>query len=203
MPKAIQYSAGSVIYFHGDTADKIWLIKNGNIVLVYEDLISGQEIRDQVTAGEFIGVKAAMGHYPYEEDAVVGGQDSSTIVFSVPEFEALASSNHNLVMQMLKVFSNQLRRIHKQVANLMNDKEPYTPEIGLYNIGDYYLANKRFSQAEYVFQRYLTLYPKSIHAFQASKKLQEARDGVARYSIIRNDGSNVLTRKNSLSRPVN
>ncbi|MDR2150947.1 MAG: tetratricopeptide repeat protein [Spirochaetaceae bacterium] len=192
MSKALQYSAGSVIYFRGDEADKIWLIKNGTVMLVYDDMISGKEVHDQLTAGDFLGVKAAMGHYPHEEDAVVGGQDSATIVFSVPEFEALAASSHNLVMKMLKVFSNQLRRVHRQVANLMNDREPYTPEIGLYNIGEYYLTNKRFSQAEYVFQRYLILYPQSIHATQAAKRLKEAREGVAQYGMTRNNQSKVI-----------
>ncbi|MDR2807524.1 MAG: tetratricopeptide repeat protein [Spirochaetaceae bacterium] len=198
MPKDMQYSAGSVIYFRGDEADKIWLIKDGTVMLIYDDLISGKEVHDQLAAGEFLGVRASMGHYPREEDAIVGEQDISTIMFSLSEFEALASASHGLVMKMLKVFSNQLRRIHRQVANLMNDREPYSPEIGLYNVGDYYLINKRFSQAQYVFERFLILYPQSIHASQAAKKLKEAQEGVARYGLTRNIPSKV-----DLSNPVN
>ena len=41
------------------------------------------------------------------------------MVFSVPEFEQLATKNTRIITKMLKVFSNQLRRIHKQVQTLL------------------------------------------------------------------------------------
>jgi len=39
--------------------------------------------------------------------------------------------NTRVVMKMLKVFSNQLRRIHKQVQNLLSSDEQMNPEEGL------------------------------------------------------------------------
>jgi TolA-binding protein len=92
-------------------------------------------------------------------------QDASVIAFTVPEFEQLVLQNTRIIMKMLKVFSNQLRRTHKQVQNLLNaDTQGENPETGLFRIGEYYLKNKKFPQALYVFRRYLTYYPSGKHA---------------------------------------
>jgi TolA-binding protein len=49
-------------------------------------------------------------------------------------------------------------------------------EQSLFNVGEYYLKNSRFSQAEYVFGRYLTYYPSGKNAAEAVKRLQILRD---------------------------
>jgi TolA-binding protein len=54
----------------------------------------------------------------------------------------------------------------------MEKTEEVPPEIGLYNVGEYYLKNKRYFQAKYVFSRYLTYYPSGRHAAQAAKSLE-------------------------------
>ncbi|MDR0690176.1 MAG: cyclic nucleotide-binding domain-containing protein [Spirochaetaceae bacterium] len=179
MPKTLQFRAGSVIYFQGDAADKIFILQTGQVNLVYQDIETGQDDHDFVQPGEFFGVKSTLGRYPREENAIAL-QDTTVMAFTVPEFESLAMSNTRIVMQMLKTFSNQLRRIHHQVSSLMEKQEPQDPELGLFNVGEYFLANKKYSQAKYVFNRYLTYYPSGKNADQAKKKLQlaEARTGI-------------------------
>ncbi len=180
MPKAFQYRTGSVIYFQGDAADKIYILQTGKVSLSYSDIETGQDIHDLVQAGEFFGVKSALGRYPREENAQVL-QDAAVLAFSVPEFEQLASSNTRIIMKMLKVFSNQLRRIHKQVSSLLKNDEQQSPELGLYNVGEYYLKTKQYSQAKYVFNRYLTYYPAGKYAGQANKYVESAEGSLARY----------------------
>jgi TolA-binding protein len=170
MPKSLQYRAGSLIYFQGDQAAKIFLLQTGKVHLVYQDIETGEDVHDLVQPGEFFGVKSALGRYPREENAVAL-QDTAIMTFSVSEFEAMAMSNTRIIMKMLKVFSNQLRRIHKQVSNLM-EKDEQDPETGLFSVGEYYLKNKRFFQAKYVFSRYLTYYPTGKKAAQAAKYLE-------------------------------
>jgi TolA-binding protein len=180
MPKALQYRAGSLIYFQGDAADKIFILQTGKVNLVYQDIETGQDIHDLVQPGEFFGVKSALGRYPREENAVAL-QDTSIMAFSVPEFEQLAMANIRIILKMLKVFSNQMRRIHKQVSSLMEKEEQQNPEMGLFNVGEYYLKNKRFFQAKYVFSRYLTYYPSGRNAAQAAKNLETAEVSLNRY----------------------
>jgi TolA-binding protein len=177
MPKTLQYRAGAVIYFQGEnSAEKIYLLQSGKVTLSYEDIETGENLTDLVQPGEFFGVKAALGRYPEEENAIVF-QETTIMVFSIPEFEQLVSSNIRIVMKMLKVFSKELRRVHQQTSNIMEKEgyDPEDPEQGLFNVGQYYLKNKRIPQAQYIFGRYLTYYPSGKNAARAAKNLQFMR----------------------------
>ncbi|MDR1863126.1 MAG: cyclic nucleotide-binding domain-containing protein [Treponema sp.] len=173
MPKPLQYRAGSLIYFQGDPADKVFILQKGKVNLVYQDIETGQDVHDLVQPGEFFGVKSSLGRYAREENAVAI-QDAVIMAFSVPEFEALALANTRIVMKMLKVFSNQMRRIHKQVSSLMDKEEQQNPEAGLFSVGEYYLKNKRYAQARYIFSQYLIYYPAGRNAASAAKNLEAA-----------------------------
>ncbi len=180
MPKAVVYRANSVIYFQGDVGDKVFVLQRGKISLNYSDIENGKDIREVIQMGEFFGVKSAMGHYPREENAVVL-DDSSVLIFTVPEFEQFAASNTRIVIKMLKVFSNQLRRIHNQVENLMENPIAGGTEFGLFKTGEYYLRNRMYSQARYVLSRYLTYYPAGKMADQCAKFLEAAETALNRY----------------------
>ena len=136
-------------------------------------------MHDLVQPGEFFGVKSALGRYPREENAMAM-QDATIMAFTVPEFEALAMANTRIIMKMLKVFSNQLRKIHKQVSSLMEKEDQQNPEAGLYSVGEYYLKNKDYSQARYIFSRYLTYYPSGRNAIQAANNLQQAETAMVK-----------------------
>ena len=179
MPKPLQYKAGSLIYFQGDPADKVFILQGGRVNLTYQDIETGEDVHDTVQPGEFFGVKSALGRFPREENAMAM-QDATIMAFTVQEFEALAMANTRIIMKMLKVLSNQLRKIHKQVSSLMEKKDQQNPELGLFSVGEYYLKNKNFAQARYVFGRYLTYYPSGRNAAQAATHLQQAEIAVAK-----------------------
>jgi len=178
MPKPMQYKAGSLIYFQGDPADKAFILQAGKVNLTYQDIETGQDVHDLVQQGEFFGVKSALGRYPREENAMAI-QDATVMAFTVPEFEALALQNTRIIMKMLKVLSNQLRKIHKQVSSLMATGEQ-NPETGLFSVGEYYLKTNNYSQARYIFSRYLTYYPTGANVAQAASHLQQAELAMAK-----------------------
>ena len=129
MPKAANYRANSVIYFQGDlVSDKIYILQSGQVVVNYTDIETGKDLREIIQTGEFFGVKSALGKYPREENAAVMS-DAQVLIFTVPEFEQFVSANTRIIIKMLKVFSNQLRRIHKQVENLMEKQETAEPGV--------------------------------------------------------------------------
>jgi TolA-binding protein len=179
MPKPAQYRSGSLIYFQGDPAEKIFILQSGKVSLVYQDIETGADLKDPVQPGEFFGVKSALGHYPREENAIALSE-TAVMVFTVPEFEAVATANSRIILKMLKVFSNQMRRVHRQVSKL-TVKEEVPPADGLYNVGEFYLKNKRFTHAKHVFSRYLTFYPSGKNAAQAAKNLEIAESALLRY----------------------
>jgi CRP-like cAMP-binding protein len=180
VPKPIQYRANSIIYFVTDPGDKIYILNSGKVSLNYVDIETGQKVHDLIKMGEFFGVKSALGRYPREEDAVVL-QDSTVMAFTVPEFEALAMKNTRIITKMMKVFSNQLRRIQHQVQNLLAGDESVNPETGLYKIGEYYLKNKHYAQALHAYKRYLIYYPSGAYATDVTQKVVAAEDYLAKY----------------------
>jgi TolA-binding protein len=181
MPKVGNYRANSVIYFQGDVvSDKVFVLQQGKVSLNYLDIETSKEVREIIQTGEFFGVKSALGKYPREENAVVLS-DAQVLIFSVPEFEVYAQRQTRIIMKMLKVFSNQLRRVHKQVDNLLEKNEAQSPEAGLFKAGEYYLKARQYSQAKYIFSRYLTYYPVGKLAEQASRYLEAAESGSVKY----------------------
>jgi TolA-binding protein len=182
VPKAIQYRANSVIYFEGDkseASERVFMLNAGKVSLNSHDIETGQAIHDLIKTGEFFGVKSALGRYPREETAVVLA-DAQVTAFTVPEFEALAMRNTRMITKMLKVFSNQLRRIHRQVQSLLGSDEAANPEIGLARIGDYYFQGKKYSHALHAYKRYLTYYPSGQYAADVTAKIEQAEAFVSR-----------------------
>ena len=174
------FKANSVIYFKGDMSDKIYILKAGKVSLNSEDIETGQEVRDLIQTGEFFGVKSALGRYPREESALVLS-DANVLMFTIPEFEQFVSQNIRVIMKMLKVFSNQLRRIHGRVMTLLSMEEKADPEGGLFGVGEYYLKKRMYAQAVYVFRRYLTYYPAGRFSHESSGHLATAEQFAQKY----------------------
>ncbi len=174
MPKPVFYRANAIIYFQGDKADGIPILKEGKVELTYEDLQTGAEIREPIKTGEFFGVKAALGRYPHDETAIAV-TDCTVVHFSISEFEVVVSGNPRILMKMLQVFSTQLRRIHHQVQSLLSsDRISTSQEAGMFAVGEYYLKEEQFPQASQAFKSYLNHWPKGIYAPQATLKAGEA-----------------------------
>ncbi len=179
-PKAVAYRANSIIFFIGDLSDKIFVLNKGKVSLNYIDIETGQDIHELIKVGEFFGVRSAMGRYAREETAVAL-QDSTVIAMEVPEFEQLVSKNTRVILKMLRVFSNQLRRNHNRVQSLLVSDEQVDPEEGLYRIGEYYLKARQYSQAIYAFNQYLVYYPSGRYSDVATKYLEVAEEYLGKY----------------------
>lgn len=162
MPKAIRYKSNSVVYFAGDFDDRVFLLNTGNVALTSVDIETGAQITEYIKQGEFFGVKSALGNYPREENAIVL-TDSLVYSFSGSEFETFAQSNTRIIMQMIKVFSRQLRTIHQQLAYLSDSKEETNPEDGLFNVAKAFYKSQHYHAAGQVAERYKTLYPRGKH----------------------------------------
>jgi CRP-like cAMP-binding protein len=198
MPKTLQFRPGAVIYFQGDKADTIFLLQKGTINLSYQDIETAQDIRETVQSGEFFGVKSALGGYTREENAMTM-TETTLLALTVPEFEQIASGNTRIIFRMLKVFSTQLRRVHKQLSRL-TASEAENPEEGLFRLGEYYLRNKRFREAQYVCSRYLTYYPSGKFTPKVSQYLEAAELYLKKYSKSPDDAKSYNDAINFFSR---
>ena len=177
MPVARNYTGGSIVYFQGDIGDEVYVLQKGRVILISTALDTGEEVKEEVKMGEFFGVKSSLGHYPREETAQVLGK-TSVIVFKVTEFEQMVLKNTRLIMTMMRVFSKQLRDIHRQVRQILKAGAAGNPAQELLNVAEAFFRYGNFDHAIYAFQKYLEYNPNGQNVRRAEELMQMAKKGM-------------------------
>ncbi|HOP30416.1 MAG TPA: cyclic nucleotide-binding domain-containing protein [Spirochaetota bacterium] len=170
------YKAGSIIYFEGDKSEYVYILKTGRVLLTYVKIDTGEEVKEEVRQGEFFGVKSALGKYPREETAQTIGE-TVVLVLTLGDFERMILRNVNVVRKMLRVFSNQLRRIGKTVRTVLGESENVNPDLELFRIGEHYFKAGDFNKATYAFKKYLEYYPGTEYSRIAMERIKTINSG--------------------------
>lgn len=176
MPIARTYNGGSIVYFAGDKGDEVYVLQSGRVILISTALDTGEEIREDVQIGEFFGVKSALGKFPREETAQVIGK-TNCIVFKMSEFEQLVMKNTNLILKMLRVFSKQLRNVHRQVRDILKAGAAKDPAFELMSVAESFYKMGNVDHAVYALEKYIELYQDGDYADRAKDLLGMARKG--------------------------
>ncbi len=171
-----RYKDGSIIYFEGDRSDYVYILKAGRVVLSFVKIETGEEMKEMIKIGEFFGVKSAIGKYPREETAQTIG-DTTVLAVSRSEFEKMILKNVTLVTKMLRVFSNQLRRLTRAQRDIMGHSDTINPADELFKIGEYYFKSGKSQQALYSYKRYLEYYPGTKYSQQAMQRIKAIETG--------------------------
>jgi len=172
------YKSGSIIYFEGDKSEYIYILKSGRVLLTYTKIDTGEEVKEEVRQGEFFGVKSALGKYPREETAQTIGE-TSVLVLTMADFERMILRNVNVVRKMLRVFSNQLRRLGKTVRTVLGESDNVNPDIELFRIGEHYFKSGDFNKATYAFKKYMEYYPNTDYSKLAMDRIKTISSGGA------------------------
>ena len=170
------YKSGSIIYFENDKSEYIYILKSGRVLLTYVKIDTGEEVKEEVRQGEFFGVKSALGKYPREETAQTIGE-TVLLVLTLGDFERMILRNVNVVRKMLRVFSNQLRKINKTVRTVLGESDNVNPDLELFRIGEHYFKAGDFNKAIYAFKKYLEFYPGTDHARTAMQRINTITSG--------------------------
>ena len=173
MPKAMQYTKGSIIYFEGDHDERIFIMQSGSVLLTSTDIESGQPVSEQVKNGEFFGVKSALGHFAREETATCL-VPTVAVALTVQEFEILFSNNKPLIMKMLRVFSNQLRNIHKKTESILN-KVTEDQQTGMLAVAKSFYEDEQYRSACDVYLKFLKRYPNTEHKNEVAKLYNDSK----------------------------
>lgn len=173
MPKAMQYTKGSVIYFEGDHDDRIFIMQQGSVILTSTDIESGLPVAEQVKSGEFFGVKSAFGHFGREETATAL-VPTIAVTLTVQEFEHLFSNNKQLIMKMLRVFSNQLRQIHKKTESILNNIAE-DQQTGMLAVAKCFTDDEAYRSACDIYIKFLKRYPNATNKEEVAKLYSEAK----------------------------
>lgn len=173
MPKAMQYTKGSILYFSGDKDERVFILQRGVIVLTSIDIESGLQVTEQVKNGEFFGVKSALGHFPREETATAL-TDATAVALTTQEFEKLFSGNRQIIMKMLRVFSNQLRQIHKKTESILNNIAE-DQQTGMIAVAKSFYDDEQYRSCCDVCLKFLTRYPTNAQKDEVAKLYADAK----------------------------
>ena len=173
MPKAMQYTKGSIVYFEGDKDERIFILQKGILVLTTTDVETHQPVTEQVKNGEFFGVKSALGRFPREETATAL-TDCVTIALTIQEFEQIFSSNKQIIMKMLRVFSNQLRLIHKKTEAILNNV-PEDQQTGMIAVAKSFYDDEEYLSCCDICVKFLSLYPNTTKKDEVAKLYADAK----------------------------
>jgi CRP-like cAMP-binding protein len=174
MPKAIQYTKGSIIYFSGDKDERVFILQRGLVVVTSTDIETNTPVTEQIKTGEFFGVKSALGRFPREETATVLA-DATAVSMTVPEFEKLFSSNKQIIMKMLRVFSNQLRQIHKKTESILENKTDINQQSGMISVAQAFYDDEQYRSCCDVCLKFLTRYPNAPNKEAVAKIYADAK----------------------------
>ncbi len=185
MPKAMQYTKGSIIYFDGDKDERIFIVQSGAVLLTSTDIESGQPVAEQVKSGEFFGVKSALGHFGREETATAL-VPTVAVALTVQEFEILVSNNKALIMKMLRVFSNQLRQIHKKTESILN-KVVENQQAGMLAVAKSFYDEEQYRSACDVYLKFLKRYPNTNKKEEVTKLYADSKLRMEKLAIHNRD----------------
>jgi TolA-binding protein len=99
------------------------------------------------------------------------------LLLTLADFERLILKNVNVVRKMLRVFSNQLRRIGKTVRTVLGESDSVAPDVELFRIGEHYYKDGDYTKASYAFKRYMEYYPDTDYAKVAMDRIKSISSG--------------------------
>lgn len=184
MQTVIKYKMDSVIYFASDTANYIYILKSGNVVLNSIDNESNKLISKQIKAGELFGVKSVLGNYPRNETAIAIS-DATVYAFDQKAFEDFSIKNPRIILQMIKIYSKDLRKLHKQTETLITknaeknneekikfeNQEEFTNDDGLFSVAEAFFKSEHYAICTEVARRYNKLYSNGKHQREINELL--------------------------------
>lgn len=119
MPKVTQYNKGSIIYFEGDKDERIFILQKGHVILSKVDINTKSSTTTLLNPGEFFGIKSALGQC-LREETVMAADNAVCVVLTIAEFEKYFSSNKQLIIKMLRIFSKELKLVHAKTTEILN-----------------------------------------------------------------------------------
>ena len=184
MPKVVPYKRGSVIFFSEDKKDdRIFILQSGNVVLKWTDLASGKEIVENLQQGEFFGVKSSLAKMPRMETAYAM-EDSQVIQLTPLEFENIFSKNSAVVNKMLRVFSKNLRTLHKQTEIILHHEAVNVPpHAAMMLVARSFADVEEYSTARSICELIKKRFPTADNMPEVEQFLSETRNRANREQI--------------------
>jgi len=151
-------------------ADNFFIIRAGGVIENRSAALITGEDGYNLSLGDFFGVLSCMARRP--RIATVQAVDNTQcIVVSKNDFPALIKKNAPIAMKIIRYFSKQLRHYDSVLTRLTFKSSVEENPCNLFRIGEFYFANRHYTQAAYAYLHYLKFCKEGGFKAQAKQKL--------------------------------
>lgn len=153
------FKKGAYIYIEDNPeVDEFYIIRQGKVI---EERSAGTMTNEEgvtLGVGDFFGVLSCMARRP-RIGSVQALEDTTCIVVHGNQFEALIQQMAPIAMKIIRYFSQQLRHYDSILTKLTFKSSVEENPCNLFRIGEYYFANRKYTQAAYAYLRYIKYCP--------------------------------------------
>jgi CRP-like cAMP-binding protein len=111
------YSIGETIFFAGDTAERLYVVADGNVTLKQHTLMGQDVLLDVLKPGEFFGSLAILGDDEYSETAVAQTQ-CCVISIGADEFRGILQDYPRVAIKVIDIMAERLKAAHEMIRQL-------------------------------------------------------------------------------------
>jgi len=149
---------GSHIYIEGDeNSENLFLLKTGKVRLECSCRTFSSDMRS-VSTGDFFGFISAFSLRPRLCTAIAD-EDCLFVELTRDNFFKYFIDNPDLTMKILGSFSMMLQNYDKLLLNIKPINLIYPDSLNLFNLGLFYMKQGKKVIPEYIFSRYVELFP--------------------------------------------
>ncbi|MDR0567682.1 MAG: cyclic nucleotide-binding domain-containing protein [Spirochaetaceae bacterium] len=166
--ECLNFKKDAFIIVEGDQkADRFFIIRQGTVRIVKDiGVIEGE--KDVLVPGDFFGEVAAMSTHSRIETAQAVS-DVSVISIKVDQYGDVIQNNTNIAMKIIQQFSKRMRNLNEALTKLTLKKSAPEDVSHLFDVAEYYRAQKRFDLAFYAYSKYMEYCPKG-ERFEAAQE---------------------------------
>jgi len=189
------YKKDSYIILEGNQkADFFYIIQQGKVKIFKEAKLEGED--DVLGPGDIFGVISTMSSHSHIETAQAM---TDVVVISVHQnqYVGLIQRNTQVAIKIIMQFSKRLRFLNDTLARLTLKNTADNGPSHLYDVAEYYLSQKQYSQATYAYGQYVKHCPNGEKAAAASEKFSKLSAHIKLAEFNAND-VNRTYRKNTM-----
>ena len=150
----VSYNAGSYITVEGkQNTGCFYIIQQGKVRTSKEAAVEG-EGNEILGPGDFLGVVSVMSYHSQIE-TTQALSDVILIRIYRHQYIDLIQKNTPVAMKIIMQFSKRLRYLNKALSQVALENTAEEGPSHLFNVGEYFYGQKKYSQAFYAYAKYL------------------------------------------------
>jgi len=192
----VNYKKDTYIIVEGNqNTDYFFIIQQGKVRISKEAMLEGEK-DDLLGPGDFFGVISTMSSHSHIETAQAL-TDVVLITVHQNQYVGLIQKNSQVAIKIILQFSKRLRYLNETLARLTLKNTAEDGPSHLYDVAEYYLSQKQYSQAMYAYGQYVRHCPNGEKIAAAKDKHTKLASRIEQTKFAANE-VNRTYRKNTM-----